>query len=127
VIHTAVAAAASMMLIEILLVSFRKIPFTCSAPHFKSNIPLSVFIYLVGFMVFTWWVPAIERRASDDPRWYLKFVLALAGIWLGLAHYRRKITRLDRQPIFEERSNVGDVSVEVLNLSWIARDTERTP
>jgi len=126
VIHTAVVVAASMLLIEILLVSFRKIPFTCSAPHFKTNIPLFGFFYLIGFMVFTSLVPTIERRASDDPLWYLKFILALTGIWLGLTHYRRKMARLDRRPIFEEQSNIGDVVVEVLNLSWIARDTERT-
>ena len=127
VIHTAVVAAASMLLIEILLVSFRKIPFTCSAPHFKSNIPVLVGFYLLGFIVFTSLVPTIERRGAADPLWYLKFILALTGIWLGLAHYRRKMTRLDRRPIFEEQSNIGDVGVEVLNLSWIARDTERTP
>ncbi|MHB8755993.1 MAG: hypothetical protein ACYC92_13715 [Candidatus Acidiferrales bacterium] len=126
VIHTAVVAAASILLIEILLVSFRKIPFTCSAPHFKSNIPLSAFFYLVGFVVFTWWVPTIERQGSHDLVWYLEFVLALMGIWLGLALYRRKMTRLDHRPIFEEQWNVGDVTVEVLNLSWVARDTERT-
>lgn len=126
VIHTAVVTAAFMLLIEILLVSFRKIPFTCSAPHFKSNIPLSVFFYLAGFVVFTWWLPTVEQRGSDDPLWYLKFVLGLAGIWLGLAYYRRKMTRLDHRPIFEEHSDVGDVSLEVLNLSWIGRETERT-
>ena len=126
VIRTAVVAAASMLLIEILLVSFRKIPFTCSAPHFKSNIPLSVFLYLVGFVVFTWWIPAMEQRASDDPLWYLKFVLSLTGIWLGLAYYRRKMARLDHRPIFQEQSNIGDVEMDLLNLCWIARDTART-
>lgn len=126
-IHTAIIVAASMLLIEILLVNFRKIPFTCSAPHFKSNIPLFGFFYLVGFIVFTSLVPDIERRASDDPLWYLGFILALTGIWLGLALYRREMTLFDGQPIFEERSDVGDVAIEVLNLSWVARDTERTP
>jgi hypothetical protein len=126
VIHAAVVAAASMLLIEILLVSFRKIPFTCSAPHFKSNVPLAVFFYLVGFIVFTSLVPAIERRGADDTLWYLKFALALTAIWLGVAHYRRKMTRLDHRPIFEGQWNVGDVTIEVLNLSWIARDTDRT-
>ncbi len=126
VIHTAVVAAASMLLIEILLVSFRKIPFTCSVPHFKSNFPISVFFCVLGFIAFTSFVPIIERQASDHPLWYLGFILALTGIWLGLTHFRRKMTRFDSQPIFEERSDVGDVSVEVLNLSWIARDTERT-
>jgi hypothetical protein len=127
VIHTGIVAAASMLLIEILLVSFRKIPFTCSAPHFKSNFPLSVFFCLVGFIMFTSLIPSIERRASDDPLWYLGFILALTAIGLGLTYYRRNMTALDRRPIFEEQSNIGDVGMEVLNLSWIARDTEGTP
>jgi hypothetical protein len=127
VVHTAVVAAASILLIEILLVSFRKIPFTCSTPHFKSNIPLLVFFYFAGFIVFTSLVPICERQASDDPVWYLGFILASTGIWLGLAYYRREMSRLDRRLIFEEQSNIGDVAIEVLNLSWIARDTERTP
>jgi hypothetical protein len=126
VIHTAVLAAALMLLIEFLLVSFRKIPFTCSAPHFKSNIPLLVFFILAGFVLFTSLVPSIERRASDDPVWYVNFALALTGIWLVVAQYRRKMTRLDRRPIFEEQSNIGDLNLEVLNLCWVARDTERT-
>ena len=66
-IHTAVIAAVSMLLIEILLVCYRKIPFTCSAPHFKSHIPVSGFFCLFGFVLFTYLVPIIERRASDDP------------------------------------------------------------
>ncbi len=126
VIHTAVVAAVSMLLIEILLVCYRKIPFTCSAPHFKSHIPVAGFFYLAGFIVFTYLVPIIERQASDDPRWYLGFILALTGIWLGLKLYRREMTRFDSQLIFEERSDIGDVTIEVLNLSWVARDTERT-
>jgi hypothetical protein len=76
--------------------------------------------------VFTYLVPIIERRASDDPLWYLGFILALTGIWLGLKLYRREMTRFDSQLIFEERSDIGDVVIEVLNLSWVARDTERT-
>jgi hypothetical protein len=124
VIHTAVIAAASLLLIEILLVSFRKIPFTCSAPRFKSNFPLTLFIYLLGFIVFTSWVPAVEQWASHNPLWYLRFILVLTAVWLGLAYYRRSMSELDRYLIFEEES---DLSVEALNLGWIARNTERTP
>jgi len=124
-IHTAVIGAVSMLLIEILLVCYRKIPFTCSAPHFKSHIPVSGFFCLVGFMLFTYLVPIIERRAADDPRWYLGFILVLTGIWMGLKLYRREMTRFDSQLIFEARSDIGDVTIEVLNLSWGARDTEK--
>jgi hypothetical protein len=121
-IHTAAIAAVSMLLIEILLVCYRKIPLTCSAPHFKSHIPVSGFFCLVGFIVFTYLVPIIERRASNDPLWYMGFILALTGIWVGLKLYRREMTRFDNQLIFEERSDIGDVTIEVLNLSWGARD-----
>jgi hypothetical protein len=124
-IHTAVVAAVSLLLIEILLVCFRKIPFTCSAPHFTSRIPISGFFYLLGFIAFTSLVPIIERRASDNPLWYLGFVLALTVFWLGLKLYRHEMTRFDNQLIFEARSDIGDVSMEVLNLSWVARDTEK--
>ena len=121
VIHAAVVAAASMVLIEILLVQFRKIPFTCSSAHFKS-ILVSSFFCFAGFMVFTSWVPIVEQRASDDPLWYLGFILTLTATWVGLALYRREMARFDSRPIFEERSDVGDVAVEVLNLSRIARE-----
>lgn len=127
VIHTAVIAAASMLLIEILLVSFRKIPFTCSAPRFKSNIPLTLFLYLLGFIVFTSSVPTVEQWASHDPMWYLRLILALTAIWLALAYYRRSMSEFDRHLIFDEQSNVGDLGIEVLNLSWIARNTNKTP
>ena len=123
-IHTAVIAAVSMLLIEILLVCYRKIPFTCSAPHFKSHIPVSGFVCLVGFILFTYLVPTIERRASDNPLWYLGFILALTGIWLGLKLYGHEMTRFDSQLIFEERSDIGDVAIEVLNLNWIARELD---
>lgn len=125
-IHTAAVAASSVLLIEVLLASFRKIPFTCSAPHFKSNIPLAVFFYLTGFITFTSFVPAIELRGAADPLWYPAFFLTLAGAGLVVTEYRRKMSRLDCRPIFDEQSSIGDLGLEVLNLSWIARDTEGT-
>ncbi len=64
-----------------------------------------------------------QECISDDPLWYVGFILALTGIWLGLTLYRREMTRDAGQPIFEERSDVGYLAIEVLNLSWIARET----
>jgi hypothetical protein len=34
------------------------------------------------------------------------------------------MTRFDSHLIFEERSDVGDVAIEVLNLNWIAREVD---
>ena len=48
-------------------------PFTCSAPHFKSNIPLFGFLYVVGFVVFTYEVPpefnseGVSKKRAGHP------------------------------------------------------------
>jgi hypothetical protein len=115
VIHTAVVMAMSISLIEVLLVRFRKLPFTCSAPHFKSSFLVGILFYFLGFVVFTSWTSIAERWAFDDPLCYLVLAIALAAVWLGLVHYRREMTFLDRQLIFEEQA---DVAVEVLNLTF---------
>jgi hypothetical protein len=112
--HTVVVAVMSVLLIEVLLVRFRKIPFTCTAPQFKSNALVSVLFYFVGFLAFTSWTSTAEEWAFADPLWYLAFLPALAGIWLFLERYRGELTYLDKRLIFEERP---DPVVETLNLT----------
>lgn len=114
-IHTCVVAAASVLLIEILLVRFRKIPFTCSAPHFKSSILVSILFYFLGFLAFVSWVPILEEWAFEDPIWYVLFVAALAAIWMIVERYRGELTYLDKRLIFEEQPDTG---VERLDLTF---------
>lgn len=114
-VHTAIVAAVSILLIEILLVRFRKIPFTCSAPHFKSNALVSVFFYFLGFFIFTSWVSAAEESAFRKPLWYLALVPALLLIWLLVQHYRGEMTYLDKRLIFEEQP---DPAVQSLDLTF---------
>ncbi len=114
-IHTAVVAAVSLLLIEILLLRFRKIPFTCSAPQFKSNLLVSVFLYFRGFVVFTSWVPAAEEAAFADPLWYMAFVAGVALLWLLLKRYRGEMTCVDKRLIFEEQP---EPAVERLDLTF---------
>lgn len=115
VIHTFIVAAVSLLLIEILLVRFRKIPFTCSAPHFKSNVLVSVFFYFLGFVLFTSWVPIAEEWAFKDPIWYVPLIGALVAIWLGVERYRGELTYVDRRLIFEEQP---EMAVERLDLTF---------
>lgn len=115
VIHAAIVAAVSMLLIEILLVRFRKIPFTCSAPHFKSNVLVSVFFYVLGFVLFTSWIPIAEEWAFGDPIWYAPLIAALAAIWLAVERYRGELTYVDKRLIFEEQP---EMAVERLDLTF---------
>lgn len=115
VIHAAIVAAASTLLVEILLVRFRKIPFTCSAPHFKSNVLVSVFVYVLGFFLFTSWIPIAEEWAFRNPLWYVPLTAAFVAIWLAVERYRGELTFVDKRLIFEEQP---DVAVERLDLTF---------
>lgn len=115
VTHTAIVGIVCALLVEILLVRFRKIPFTCSAPHFKSNALVSVLFYFLGFFVFTSWISIAEGWALANPWWYAAFGPGLAAVWLLLERYRSELTYLDTRLIFEERP---DPAVEVLDLTF---------
>jgi len=115
VIHAVVVAAVSVLLIEILLVPFRKIRFTYSAPHFKSNVLLSISFYVLGFVLITSQVPIAEEWAFRDPILYVPLIAALAAIWLAVERYRSELTYIDKRLIFEEQQ---EMAVERLDLTF---------
>lgn len=115
VTHTAIVAVLCLLLTEILLARFRKIPFTCAAPTFKSNALVTVVFYFLGFVIFTSGTSTAERWALEDPLRYLVVVPALAGAWLILRRYRGEMTELDTRLVFVEQP---DTAVEVLDLTF---------
>jgi hypothetical protein len=103
-LHTAILIVSDVMLVEIALINFRKIPFTCSYPIFRSHSGLILAAYLLGFFAFTDYIPAVEH-------WSLPSFLragcfaAFAAIVLAALHaYRKQMLEMDKQLIFEETS-----------------------
>jgi hypothetical protein len=113
--HAAVVALLCVLLIETLLLRFRKIPFTCVAPTFKSNALVIVLLYFLGFVIFTSWASTAERWALLAPLRFLAFIPLLAAGWLLLRRYRCEQTDLDRRLIFVETPSAA---VEVLDLTF---------
>lgn len=114
-IHTAIVAAMCVALTEVSLMRFRKVPFTCSAPPFKSHAIVAILVYIFGFFVFSAFTATVERWALDDPIRFLVFALFFPGVWLALREWRRSLTYLDKQIIFEEKSSPA---VEGMNLTY---------
>jgi hypothetical protein len=114
-IHTAIVTAMCVTLTEVSLMRFRKVPFTCSAPPFKSHAIVAILVYISGFFVFTTFTAAAERWAFDSPIRFLTFVLFFLGTSLALGVWRRSLTYLDKQIIFEEKSSPA---VEGMNLTY---------
>jgi hypothetical protein len=102
--HTVVLVACSAVLIELLLVRFRKIPFTCSYPQFESHSGLIAAAYFLGFFVFIGYLPELDRLAVLNPLHVLWFVPLLGGILAAVRSYRKQMLEMDKTLVFEETS-----------------------
>ncbi len=113
VIHTALVAVWCVLLLEGLLVGFRKIPFTCSLPKFKSHAIASGLLVALGYFAFTSMTAAVESWALVDPLWFVLFVPVALGISIAIYRRRKMMIESDQWILFEEQSVTV---VEVLNL-----------
>ena len=98
---------------EFLLVKFRKIPFTCSLPNFKSHSIVVILIYVIGFFAFSTFTAAAEQWAFVDQIRFLVFIPVAICMWLGLRYWRRSLTYLDTRIIFDE---ISPSAVETMDL-----------
>jgi len=73
--HTFFDIALSLLLIELLLVKFHRIPFTCSYLPGKSNITALWFVYWLGFATYAYSMASLEA-------WILERPLRMAGFYL---------------------------------------------
>lgn len=79
--HTLYVLALSLILIEILLAGYRKLPVTCPMPGFKDNFLMLCLIQFLGFILFSVVGAAIERWMWAAP-WRFAFVpLAMLAAW----------------------------------------------
>jgi hypothetical protein len=101
-LHTAVFAACTVALVELLLLRFRTIPFTCSYPPFQSHSALIFVAYLFGFVLFTSYLPELELWSLANPWRAIIFIPLVAVILLSSYFYRKQMLDMDKHLIFEE-------------------------
>jgi hypothetical protein len=112
-VHTALLIIWSLLLASILLVRFRKVPFTCSYPPFRDSAMVVAFSYVLGSFAFVVLTSRLEYWALLNPVWMVSFVLIIAGAWYALHRFRQETLEIDKLLIFEERQ---PLAFEVLDL-----------
>jgi hypothetical protein len=106
-LQTAILIACSAVFIEVVLVKFRKIPFTCTYPAFQSNSPLVLVAYIIGFAIFAIYIPEIVQW-SVSTRWGTVILIPIVFLSLAsLRQFRKQMLDMDKQLIFEEDSASG--------------------
>lgn len=103
-LHSAVFAVCTVSLVELLLLRFRKIPFTCSYPPFQSHSALIFVAYLFSFAIFTSYLPDLELWSLADPWRAIVFPPLVTVILLAIRLYRKQMLDMDKNLIFEEIS-----------------------
>ena len=103
-LHAAILIACTILLVETVLIRFRKIPFTCSYPAFQSHSGLIFVAYLFGFLFFTDYFPQMEHWSLLDLWESIWFVPLLGAGILVLQQYRKQMLDMDKHLIFEEPS-----------------------
>jgi hypothetical protein len=96
----------SLILIELLLINFRKIPFTCSYQPGKANIALLGILYWLGFSTYAYSMATLERwLLKDDARWIGSLIL-MPVVLGALARWRRRTMFVDGAGIvYEDEPN----------------------
>jgi hypothetical protein len=105
IFHVLTLALCTVALVEIMLVRFRKIPFTCTYPSFRTDSTLVFLAYFAGFYVFVTYLPQIELWCISKPARFALPVLFFLAILTGLHFYRNQLLEMDKTLIFEEDSS----------------------
>lgn len=100
-LHTAIWCACMFALVEILLIRFRKMPFTCPYPSFQSHSPLIAVGYLFGFYIFKSWLPDLDEWSVFRPINAVWIIPLLGSVFAGLTWYRNQMLDMDKQLTFE--------------------------
>lgn len=112
-LHTLLAAAWAILLTNIFLVRFRKLPFTCTWPLFKQHSIVILISLCFGFLIYAVSTPEFEAMALSQPVRMTALIPVAIVAWM-IPHYLAKSTpEIDRKLIFEESASR---TIEVLQL-----------
>jgi len=112
-VHITFALMLSMVLLNLLLVWFRKIPFTCSYFPGKTSMAVMFFVYLAGFATYSWSMADIESRLIRAPINLALFYLIAAATIYGLTLLEQRELLIDDVLIFEDEPDPVVRSLEL--------------
>lgn len=115
--HLVFSITISILLIEIMLIEFWKIPFTCSYPSGKANVTTLWIFYWLAFTTFAYSTATLETWMVRKPARLVVFYVVVAGLFYLCAGYRRRWDAVGFTLVF---GDAPEPIVRTLGLSEIA-------
>jgi hypothetical protein len=113
-LHTALLLVWSVLLTNILLIRFRKLPFTCSLPIFKQHSIVILISFCFGYLIYAGSTPAFEASALREPLRMLDLLPLVLVAWYVPRYFAKNAIEIEKRMIFEE---AAPRTVEVLRLT----------
>jgi hypothetical protein len=101
-LHTLLVATWTVLLTNIVLIRFRKIPFTCTLPLFKQHSFVTLLACGFGFLLYAVSTPEYEASALVEPLRMLSFAPVAAVAWYIPHHLAKSANDIEKRLIFEE-------------------------
>ena len=103
----------AMILMEVLLTGYRKLPFTCTFVPEKANLKLMWSVYLGGFAVYVFGGTALELWLLEHPVWFLVGEVLLVSCVVGFRTSRRR--KPVRELVYEEQPEPAVLTMQLNN------------
>jgi hypothetical protein len=104
----------AVLLTNIVLIRFRKLPFTCTMPVFKQHSFVTLISVGFGFLLYAVSTPEFESSALPEPLRMLSLIPVAAVAWYIPHHLAKSSLEIERKLIFEESATQ---TIEALRLS----------
>jgi len=101
-LHTLLAVTWAVLLTNIVLIRFRKIPFTCTLPLFKQHSFVTLLSCCFGFLIYAVSTPEFESSAMAEPLRLLSLAPFALVLWFVPHYLNKSANRLEKRLIFEE-------------------------
>ena len=101
-LHTLLVLGWAVLLTNVLLIRFHKLPFTCSMPVFKQHSIVILISFCFGYLIYAVSTPEFESSALLEPVRMLSLVPVALVAWYVPRYLGKNTIELDRKLIFEE-------------------------
>ena len=101
--HAAFVLVTSRILVEVLLMGFHKIPFTCSYSSAKHNVGIVLLVYFLAFLFFSLGLASVEHLALSSRSLAPFLILAIFGaVAIGIRWCARELEIRKGQLLFAD-------------------------
>lgn len=113
-LHALVVGIWAALLTNIVLIRFRKLPFTCTLPLFKQHSIVLLLSCCFGYLIYALSIPEFEASALTEPLRLLGLIPAAAVAWFVPHAMGKNTPEVERKLIFEDSTTR---TFELLRLS----------